>query len=639
MCGIGLVAHAGGPPDSVLATLASIHHDQASRGPDDEGWITVDSSLAARRWPGRPSPDGLAGGLRLAAAFRRLAIRDLSAAGAQPMSNRAGSRWILHNGEIYNDGELRSTLRATGWRFESDSDAETILAAYDAWGLDCFERLRGMWAVILVDLAERRIILSRDRLGIKPLFYARDGDRLVAGSLASAVARAQRNGPRVDPARWHRFLSGLPAAEPNGSFFAGVRNVPAGCALTFALDAPGEAPIRHRFWTLDGVAADPGARPIETAEAELCDLLETSTREHLVSDRTVGSLLSGGLDSSLVTCIAARSAPMVGFSIVYDDPRMSEWPYMQAVAAHAGVRAVTHTLGQNEAAALVDRVVHAQGEPLLGQDTIAHYRAFQLAREHDCVVVLEGQGADELFAGLPSYENVMFREWVERREWRRLLREVRLRAAAEGVSWWSKMRMHIMGPAQGKWGQPSGTAYSWLPAPPAAAPIDDAAGRSHDASLLNRYLFDLVTQTNVPAVMLMQDRNAMAHGVENRPPFLDHRLVEWAFRQPAEIKVSEGRRKRVVWGVARGVLPSLVLNRRDKRAIVSRADWLPLRTHRRDALAALAEPARWQQGPFVDPAGVARFVQDYLDGRHADHMAVWRLFTAASWLDRFRPSA
>jgi asparagine synthase (glutamine-hydrolysing) len=599
----------------------------------------VDSSLVARRWPGAPPAGSLGDGLRLTAAFRRLAIRDLSTAGAQPMRNRAGTRWILHNGEIYNDGELRQALRGTGRSFESDSDAETILAAYEAWGLDCFERLRGMWAVILVDLVERRIVLSRDRLGIKPLFYARDGERLVAGSLASAVAKGLQSGPRIDPVRWHRFLSGLPASEPNGSFFAGVSNVPAGHLLSFSLDGPGEAPARRRFWSLDGVGADPAASPIDTAEAELRDLLETSTREHLVSDRTVGSLLSGGLDSSLVTCIAARSAPMVGCSIVYDDPRMSEWPYIQAVAAHAGVKAVTHTLGQDEAVALVDRVVLAQGEPLLGQDTIAHYRAFQLAREHDCVVVLEGQGADELFAGLPSYENVMFREWVERRAWRRLLREARLRAAAEGVSLWSKLRLHILRPAQGRWGQPGGTAYSWLAPAPEGAAADDGAGRSHDPSLLNRYLFDLVTQTNVPAVMLMQDRNAMAHGVENRPPFLDHRLVEWAFRQPAETKVSEGRRKRVVWGVARGILPPLVLNRRDKRAIVSRADWLPLRTHRRSALAALAEPASWQQVPLVDPAGVARFVQDYLESRHADHMGVWRLFTAASWLGQFRPSA
>jgi asparagine synthase (glutamine-hydrolysing) len=465
-------------------------------------------------------------------------------------------------------------------------------------------------------------------------------------SHARTVARAF--GPRIDLPRWHRFLRGLPAGHAEGTFFEGIQAIPSGSIFTIDLTRPGvQVSSRRRYWTLSDCVADPGDRRSPAAlKDELASLLESSTRDHLIADREVGCLLSGGLDSSIVTCLAARelerhAGTLTCYSIVYDDPRMSEWPFIQSVAGHARCRPVTHRLTPAEAFALVDDVVAAQGEPLLGQDAIAHYRLYGLAREHGCVVALEGHAADELFAGLPLYEGVMFREWLASGSWGRLLREARLRAAAQSRPLPAILREYTFGLAGRHWRTRKGR-HAWLAAAPlngAAPPASGlAAEQSADPSRLNRYLFDLVRHTNLPVVLQLQDRNAMAHGVENRPPYLDHRLVEWAFRLPASAKVGEGRRKRVLWDVARDIVPPLVFARTHKRAIVSRGDWMPLRTAHRTELAAMAESSSLRQAPYVDATRMTAFVHDYLEARHDDAASVWRLYTAWRWLERFRPA-
>jgi asparagine synthase (glutamine-hydrolysing) len=639
MCGIALILSAERDASGLLTPLAAMHDDLASRGPDGQGVLLLDRRLQPHRFAGVPGPESIPpGGVSVAAAFRRLAVRDTRDEAAQPFGSRDGSLWILHNGEIYNDDEIRRELAGEGVSFETRSDAETILAAYDIWGDSCFERLRGMWAVVILDASRRRLVVCRDRLGIKPLFYARSGHRLAFASHPRAIARAFATGP--DPSRWRRFLSGLPSDDPNRSFFKGVHAVPAGCLVSFDPAAPAPNPLPfHRFWSLGGVVASVEP-PDGQAAATFRELLESATREHLVSDRPTGCLLSGGLDSSLVACLASRQPPApppTGISIVFDDPRMSEWPYIQLVAAHAGIESRSHTLSPPEAWHLVDDVVHAQGEPLLGQDTIAHYRAFALAREHRCHVVLEGQGADELFAGLPMYEALRYREQLATGAWIGLISALRARARRHGRSVSSMAREMVISPILRGMVRPLHHSHSWLtPGEAGADEVIDAAEpeSSSDPSRLNRYLFDLVRRTNLPAVLLIQDRNAMAHGVENRVPFLDHRLVEFAFRLPASAKVGAGRRKRVVWEAAKNVVPSAVLARTDKRAIISRRDWMDLRNGRREALLRMVEGTRLQQAPFIEPARMTRFVHDYLNHRHDDVLAVWRLYTGWRWLER-----
>ncbi len=438
MCGIAtVIEHSGaGNRENLVGTLQIMHGELASRGPDGEGWLLVSNSLEPTRLTNSAAaPD--AQSLRLAAAVRRLAVRDTRRAADQPLSRRGDKLWVLHNGEIFNDAELRRDLCAKGMTFTTGNDAETLLAAYEAWGDDCFSRLRGMWAVIIVDLTAGSVVVCRDRLGIKPLFYARQRGQTLVASHPRAIARAMAGGPRLNVGRWRDFLRGFPAASPDDGFFAGIQVVPAGGTITIDLHSSDPPLAPRRYWQLGATYSDRSAPyACDRARDELLALLDESTREQMYADRTVGCLLSGGLDSSLVASIAGRVSVSTGapapicYSIVYDDPRMTEWPYIQAVAAHNRMRVVTHRLTPDEAWNLTEAVVAAQGEPLLGHDSIAQFRAFKLAREHDSIVVLEGQGSDELFAGMALYESVMFEEWLRTGKWRTLWREARLRAQA-----------------------------------------------------------------------------------------------------------------------------------------------------------------------------------------------------------------
>jgi asparagine synthase (glutamine-hydrolysing) len=648
MCGIALIAGLQADPASSIATLDTMHADLAGRGPDGEGWLVVGEDLVAHRFGQKPeSWDLAAGPIVLGAAFRRLAVRDPRREAGQPIGWRGNALWVFHNGEIYNDADVRRDLAAEGAVFTTRNDAETIIAAYDRWGDACFDRLRGMWAAAIVDLASGRLVVCRDRLGIKPLFYSLSGNRIVIASHPRTVALALPGGRRVELSRWHRFLRGHAAADAHGSFFADVRAVPAGSILSFDLRAPADGRAIRHYWSLGACHAETARHDARAAAEELVALLETSTREHLVADRSLGCMLSGGLDSSIITCLAARAARRIGcalptgISIVYDDPRLSEWPYIQSVAAHAGIKPVTHCLTAAEVWSLVDDVVAAQGEPLMGQDAIAHFRAFRLAREHGCVVALEGQAADELFAGMPAYEAIAFLDWMRSGAWGPLGAQARARARAQRRSTWSVLREYALVPAYRRWIRPR-PHPPWLEHTGAAVPrppAEEVAERSTDPSRLNRYLFDLVRHTNLPAVLLLQDRNAMAHGVENRPPFLDHRLVEWAFRQPLSAKVGGGRRKRILWDVARQVVPDLVMARTDKRAMVSHNDWIPLRKAHRDELADMAASRTLRQAPFVRGDRMTQFVNAYLRGDHDDARGVWRLYTGWRWLERFGPAS
>ncbi|HXJ30464.1 MAG TPA: asparagine synthase-related protein, partial [Gemmatimonadales bacterium] len=343
MCGISVVLDSGAARTPLVSALARAHARQAHRGPDGEGWLLVDGGLAALRSSTPPSPSETPPP-RLGIAFRRLCIQDLSEAAAQPLGSADGRHWIVLNGEIYNHAGLRDELRTRGHAFLTCSDTEVALAAYREWGTGCFARFTGMWAIIIVDLAQGRLIGSRDRLGIKPLFFTVEPGRLSFASEPQALACARADGPRVEPVRYAEFLRGYPPASSSLSFFRDVHPVPA--ATTFEIDLrsdAGGAPAFRRYWTLATAPLDSGNMPpYGQAVEEFRGLVTEAVRSHLGSAVPVGCLLSGGLDTSFVASTAG--IPLAAYSITFDDPEMSEWPYIQSVAAHAGLTSHTVTL-------------------------------------------------------------------------------------------------------------------------------------------------------------------------------------------------------------------------------------------------------------------------------------------------------
>jgi asparagine synthase (glutamine-hydrolysing) len=633
VCGISLLLDCGGTRTPLLEALATAHARQAHRGPDGEGWLLVDRDLSARRYDSQPF--GTAP--RLGIAFRRLCIQDLSEAAAQPLSTPDGRHWIVLNGEIYNHAALRDELRARGYGFRTCSDAEVALVAYREWGMACFERFDGMWATLIVDLARARLVGSRDRLGIKPLFFTVEPGRVSFASEPQALAWARAEGPQIEPIRYGEFLSGLPPQSAALSFFRDVHPVPA--ATTFELDLrsaiAGPPEFRH-YWDLATVAVDPhNVPPYEQAVVEFRERSSEAVHSHLGGAVPVGCLLSGGLDTSFVASTMAAYArktsanPVPSYSITFDDPEMSEWPYIQSVAAHAGLSSHTLTLTPTMVWDSVDSVVRTQGQPLLGQELIAQYTVYRLARSGGSIVVLEGQGADEMLAGMPGYAAHYLRDLLFAGRFRELIRESRAGTRLSGESRTRVLARSLV--RRPRWLRRDRT-YPWLESTPARREI---LGRSADPSRLNQYLFKLVRHTNLPAVLLYQDRNAMAHGVESRVPFLDHRVVEFCFGLPASYKVRDGKRKRILLDAACGVVPDLVLRRTDKKTFISKDNWMPLRRDHGPALREMARSRRLLESPGVKGRAVAGFVDAFLGGRHHDILAVWRLYTAWRWLEAF----
>ena len=501
-----------------------------------------------------------------------------------------------------------------------------------------------MWAIIVVDLERGVIVGSRDRLGIKPLCYAFDGDRLLLSSEAKAIAAVQHGGARIAATRFRQFLTGFPQASPGATFFEGIEQVPSGTWFEIPLGTRIDTLSFRSFWDL---------RPFTSPEAVLRDpdpagtfgeLLRDAVRSHVVADVPVGALLSGGLDSSTIARLMATDrsragdAPPKTFSITYADPAMDESRWIGSVIAQGGLDATCEQLDASRVFDLTRSVVAAQGEPLLGWELIAQYRAFQLAREHGVIVVLDGQGADEVLGGYPFYETLLVRG---------LLSRMRLFEAAAEIAalakkynrpllrmWWG----HLFAPSRARRLAAMSNQYAWLPSygDPQFRGEEADAGASPDA--LNRILYLQTRQTNLPAVLQYEDRNAMAHSVEARVPYLDHRLVELAFRLPQEWKIHRGDRKRILRQVAREILPDDVIARQDKKAFVSNMSWFDVRAHA-DALHELLADAKTLESAGLRIESLRDFVSGYLDRSHDDGPAVWRLYTAWLWLKQFRLSA
>jgi asparagine synthase (glutamine-hydrolysing) len=646
MCGISAILRFKGEAGGDLRDLAVMHAAVRHRGPDAEGVYLVDARHDGSRLESLDAiPVG--GTHRVAVAVRRLRVSDLRTEADQPLVSKDGRTCAMLNGAIYNYRELAEELRAAGCTLATSSDAEVLLEAYRHWGTGCFARFDGMWAALIVDLARGVVVGSRDRFGIKPLYFAREEGRLSFCSEPAALARILRGGPRPEPARLFEFLSGYPPRSSALSFFRGVHPVAPGTWFEVKLQSEATpTPEFVPYWRLADHHWDGHAPALSFAEAaeRYRELLARAVASQSRADAHVGSLLSGGLDTSAIVSFWAREARERGsgapetFSITWDVPGMSEDEFQQAVLQATGARGHELRLTPADVWRAADRVVAAQGQPLLGQELIAQYLVYAFARERGAVVMLDGSGSDEVQAGLPPYEAEMVVERLERFELWDVARELHCIARSYGRSHVNVMRQYLVGPLRRNRAERAGLPrHEWLderacdtsdPAWAAASARDASA----DPSRVNRLLYRETRHTNVPAVLMYSDRNAMAHSIEARFPFLDHRLVEFCFSLPASYKVGFGRRKKLLREAAEGVVDRRVLERRDKKMFVKLDNWMPLRDHG-PALREAARNVSLSGAPGVDAARMHRFVDDYVAGRHDEAYAVWRIFTASRWFD------
>jgi len=651
MCGISAIFRLQGDAAGDLADLERMHCAQRHRGPDGEGAFTIDRHFDGRRYERVPvAHDAGLAELRLIAAVRRLRISDVRTVADQPLTSADRRYWVMLNGAIYNFRELAADLTAAGHSFRTGSDTEVVLEAYRRWGTSCFAKFNGMWAILIVDLDRKMVVGSRDRIGIKPLYYAIDGERLLFASEPWAIAQVQSSGAAIGTPRFFEFLSGYPPQSAALSFFRGVHPVPA--ATWFEIGLQGgrlSEPRFQSYWNLADYQCN-GAPAISFSEAaeRFCELLKTSVAGQSLADVKVGSLLSGGFDSPTMVMLWSELAAARGsqrpdtLSIAWDNPDMSERPNIEAIAAKAGSNSHILQLSPHDVWMAVDDVVKAQGQPLLGQELIAQNHVYRLARQEGDIVVMDGNGLDEVQAGLPYYETEMVLERLLKLQLFDVAKELHCIARNYGRSYYNVALSYLVAPLRRylRRGRvlPS---YDWLDERACdTADPDWISGRTresgHDPSLLNRMLYRETRHTNVPAVLMYSDRNAMAHSVEARFPYLDHRIVELCFSLPASYKVGFGQRKRLLFETAKRYLPASVIENKRKKQFVLMSNWMPLRGEHAATIRDASRCPAWSSLPYIDAPKLHAFVDDYLAGRHENGYAVWRIYTASRWLELFR---
>ncbi|HVG30153.1 MAG TPA: asparagine synthase (glutamine-hydrolyzing) [Pyrinomonadaceae bacterium] len=596
-------------------------YNPAGVGPEDHALV---GRMMERLEHRGPDGDGSWAGSQAVLGHRRLAIIDL-AGGRQPLFNETGDVGVILNGEIYNYRELRRELSDAGHRFATASDTEVIVHGYEEWGDDFVSRLRGMFAFAVWDEPRRRFLLGRDRFGVKPLYYAETKDRLLFASEIKALFADAEVPRRLNHARLAEYLAFRSVAGEE-TLFEGVREVAPGTVQVYEAGRRAE----RRYWS-------PEVPPVKNGHAgELLErgreLLSDSIRARLVSDVPLGTITSGGLDSSLVSAIAAEhtAGPIDTFCVGFGDAAYDERPFARVVADRIGSKHHTIEVAPAEIERELDRLTWAHDEPLTHPNSIPMHLIFRDAKERVGVtVLLSGEGADEVFGGYEWYAVAHRRDALRRVPALSLaaaaapalgklatLKKVMRRdylVAANAVSDHAAVSGLVAG----------GRDYLQRRAALWPAGLENADG-----------LFVYDQRTYLAPLLQRQDRMSMAAGLEAREPFLDHHLAEWANALPAAVKLAGGVRKALLKQLAARWLPDEIVHRRKVGFEMPLGAWLrrggPL-SHRVQALRDRGSLA----GELAERPALERMIAEH-DAGAADHTnMLWSLVALDSWGETF----
>ena len=602
MCGISGLFRADGPigaGDHV--GLARMMHAVSHRGPDDDGLYDTEHLLLGHR---------------------RLSIIDLSTSGRQPMSNETKDVWLTFNGEIYNFRELRRELRSEGHVFRSDTDAEVLVHGYESWGLEpLLARLRGMFAFALYDhrrRSEPRLYLARDRFGIKPLYYHWSRGTLVFASELSALIASGRIDAELAPDACRQFLQFGSIPQP-GTALANVHALPS--AHFLAVDR--ESFELHRYWRLPD-APEGGAVAIE----EVAHTLEEAVRLHLVSDVPLGVFSSGGMDSATLVALASSMSdtPVTTVAVTFDDPELDEGRYARVVSDAYGAEHREVHLGSQDLFSALPEVWRAMDSPTI--DGVNAYFVSRAAKQAGLKVVLTGLGGDEVFLGYPHFKKVgrydTARWWLSRLpRWSFELLRVATRHPLSRLAG----KLDYLG------GSDNASPYWFFRGLFSSRQVDTLLGdstRGGEASHADD-LRSLVEQEFAHYLenQLLRDTDvmSMAHSIEARVPFLDHRLVEVMFRIPHEKKLSDRMNKPLLYDALSKPLPRAVWDRPKQGFTLPFRAWM---LRHRDALRTRTVDS----GLFREQAVTELWRLFEMEQTHWSRP--WALLVFSQWVDRLK---
>lgn len=623
MCGIaGFVDFRGHQKDEARARIKRMADSIVHRGPDEEGFY-VDNLVAL--------------------GHRRLSIIDLSS-GQQPMSALEGQVQIVFNGEIYNFIEIRAKLEAKGYRFRTHCDTEVILMGYLEWGERCVDMLNGMFAFVVWDARVKRLMLARDRVGKKPLYYCRMGSVIAFASELKALRAGGLCPDEVDPESLDCYFSFGYIPSPR-TIYKRVKKLRAARCLIASETGESE----RQYWHLS--FADPVARPLDQAIEEFEALLDDAVRCRLMSEVPLGAFLSGGLDSSLVVSSMARlmDRPVITNSIGFEDRNFNELPTASAIAAHLKTDHHEFTV-QAKAADVLERIAWHFDEPIADSSAVPTWYVCQMARR-TVTVALSGDGGDESFGGytfryLPHMMESRLRTAIPvpiRRVvfgalgtmWpasARLPRPLRLKTIFENLA---------VGDAEAFYGDLVWLRHETRDAlyshgfradlkgfTPMETVLPYYAG-SDAVDALGRAQFTDIHFYMTDDVLTKVDRMSMAHGLEVRCPLLDHRILEFAAKLPAGLKVDRHRGKLPLRGLAARRLPAEVLGKPKRGFSIPAARWL------REELRPLAESLILERNEFLDSflddQKIRKLWHEHLSKARDHSVFLWGLMMLGLW--------
>ena len=625
MCGICGFINSDRRQPAREADLRRMCDSIVHRGPDEDGYFVFEN---------------------VALGMRRLSIIDLST-GKQPISNEDKSIWIVFNGEIYNFPQLRQELEAKGHKFRTRTDTETIVHAYEEWGIECPNRLNGMFAFAIWDDNKKQLFIARDRVGIKPLYYYADNKRLVFGSELKAILQLPEVPRQIDKRALDLFLTYEYVPAPH-SILEGIRKLPAGHIL---LARDGRVEVQQ-YWDLH--FSENGKEPEQT-RTDLLELLQDAVKMRLISDVPLGAFLSGGIDSSAIVALMSRvmDQPVKTFSIGFEDQSYNELNYARAIAKH--FQTEHHELIiKPDALELTDKLVHHLDEPFGDFSIYPTYLVSKMAREH-VKVVLSGDGGDELFGGYDTYIAE-----VADRTYRRFVPAIlrnymiapmaamlpptqqkkglinRTKRFVEGSAlpddlqhtrWMTflveKEKARIY--SEGLYESTAGTATFDF--------MRRHFKKARTADALNQQLYVDIKTYLCDDILVKVDRMSMAVSLEARVPFLDHRVVEYSGRIPGDLKLRGTKTKYILKEALQELLPYEILHRGKEGFSIPIKNWL--KKELKPLMLDVLSEETLRRDQYFDARYVHKLIDEHCKNKENHSHRLWALMVFHIWKQNY----
>lgn len=658
MCGIFAVIDLSGKPVSSSA-IRSASITLKHRGPDDEGYLMADlSEKKVIQYKGDDSSsfserlDHISHlgehSFNLGFAFRRLSIIDLTEAGHQPMSDPEEKIWIIFNGEIYNYIELREELKKEGFKFRSETDTEVIIYAYKKWKTECFSKFNGMWSIIIYDLIDNKIICSRDRFGVKPLYIYTDNKKpyfILSSELKAILAYLKAIGKvefQINQELLYDYFMYSLVDHTHETFLKYISHIEPSCFVTISSD--GEVK-KKKYFSIEINTSSPAYdnEYFTKRSNEFRELLVDSVRLRLRTDVPLGSCLSGGIDSSSIVCIInnllknykAVKPEVIGkaqktFSAVYYDPLSDESPFIREVVNHTGCDAHYIYPSEEKLSSDLEKLIYHLDEPFVSTSMYAQWNVMKLARENNVTVLLDGQGADEILAGYEVYHAFLYSQLL--RNFRLLLLSSELiqnlpkgfEIILKGFRFYSKSKKQLSERSELKY-------FS-----------KDFIIRHSSRNVLNyrttsnlqQRLYEDLTKYSLPNLLRYEDRNSMAFSIEARTPFLDWRLVKFAMETPVVYKIHRGQTKWLLRNSMKSILPEKIVQRKDKKGFPTpEKEWL---LYLKDEIISCIEKNYFMLEGILDYNLIKKQYNEILNNKTIRTNFIWKVFNYLKWREVFK---